>query len=149
MFEALKALLEAAKTAKPSAEHREQQRRRHHRGLARNLVLLAVVISFLGPATTYLRTWQLARDTRSQVQHLKADNARLRAEGHALITGPLSGQPDQSLRGINVFRTSVEETRALMESDPSVQAGRLRFDVFTWYVPVGTLGDHPAAQIDV
>ena len=27
MFEALKALLEAAKTAKPSAEHREQQRR--------------------------------------------------------------------------------------------------------------------------
>ena len=27
MFEALKALLEAAKTAKPSPEHREQQRR--------------------------------------------------------------------------------------------------------------------------
>ena len=83
-----------------------------------------------------------------QAEHV-ANNARLRAEGHAVITGPLSGQPDQSLRGVNVFRTSVEETRKLMDSDPSVRAGRLRCDVFTWYVPQGTLGDRPAAQIDV
>ena len=48
------------------------------------VVLLAVVISFLGPATKYIRTWQLARDTRSQVQHLKADNARLRQEAKLL-----------------------------------------------------------------
>jgi len=85
---------------------------------------------------------------RLQAAHM-ANNARLRAEGHALITGPLSGQPDQSLRGVNVFRTSVQETRELMDSDPSVRAGRLRFDVFTWYVPEGTLGDHPEAQIEV
>jgi hypothetical protein len=34
-----------------------------------------------------------------------------------------------------------------MESDASVRAGRLAVDVFTWYVPAGTLGDRPAAQI--
>ncbi|HET9780974.1 MAG TPA: YciI family protein [Candidatus Dormibacteraeota bacterium] len=85
---------------------------------------------------------------RLQAAHV-ASNARLRAAGHALTTGPLAEQPDPALRGINVFGTSIEETRKLMEPDPLVQAGRLRFDVFTWYVPAGTLGDHPAAQIDV
>jgi cell division protein FtsL len=48
------------------------------------VVLLVVVISFLGPATKYIRTWQLARDTRSQVQQLKTDNARLRQEAKVL-----------------------------------------------------------------
>jgi uncharacterized protein len=82
-----------------------------------------------------------------QEEHI-AFNARMREAGHALITGPLSGQPDESLRGINLFRTSVEETRRLMEQDPSVKAGRLQVDVFTWYMPPGLLGDRPAATID-
>ena len=59
-----------------------------------------------------------------QGEHV-AFNARMREAGHAVITGPLSGQPDQALRGINIFRTSVDETRRLMEQDPSVTAGRL------------------------
>ena len=81
-----------------------------------------------------------------QQEHL-AFNARMRAEGHALITGPVEGSMDESLRGVNLFRTSVEETRRLMESDASVRAGRLAVEVFTWYMPVGTLGDRPAAQV--
>ena len=82
-----------------------------------------------------------------QQEHI-AFNTRMREAGHALITGPLRGQPDPNLRGINVFRTSVEETAALMEGDPSVRAGRLEVDVFTWLMPAGLLGDRPAAQID-
>jgi hypothetical protein len=85
---------------------------------------------------------------RLQAEHV-AFNARMRVEGHAMLNGPLSGQPDETLRGINVFRTSIEETRKLMESDASIRAGRLRFDVFTWYLPEGLLGDRPAAQIEV
>lgn len=85
---------------------------------------------------------------RLQAEHLEF-NARMRAEGHALLTGPFNGQPDQSWRGLNVFRTSVEQTRRLMESDASVRAGRLAVDVFTWYVPEGLLGDRPLAQIEV
>lgn len=81
-----------------------------------------------------------------QREHV-AFNARMRQEGRALITGPVTDQPDPSLRGINVFRTSVEETRRLMAEDPLVRAGRLEVDVFTWLVPAGLLGDSPAAQI--
>lgn len=83
---------------------------------------------------------------RLQEEHL-AFNARMRAEGHAVITGPFAGQPDESLRGIDVFRTSVEETRRLMEQDAMVKARWLAVEVFTWLVPEGTLGDRPAAQI--
>lgn len=75
--------------------------------------------------------------------------ARMRDEGHALITGPLSGQPDQSLRGIAVYRTSVEETLRLAEQDPSVEAGRLAVEAFTWLMPSGLLGDAPASRIEV
>ena len=78
-----------------------------------------------------------------------AFNARMRAEGHAVLTGPLRGQPDESLRGINVFRTSIAETRELMEGDASVRAGRLAFDVCTWLLPEGTLGDRPSDRIAV
>jgi uncharacterized protein len=74
--------------------------------------------------------------------------ARMRAAGHALITGPVTGQPDESLRGIAIYRTSVEETRRLAQQDPSVQAGRLVLDIFTWLMPAGTLGDHPASVIE-
>jgi hypothetical protein len=83
-----------------------------------------------------------------QQEHI-AFNARMRELGHALITGPLSGQPDETLRGINVYRTSVEDTRLLSEEDPAVRAGRLVFDVFTWYMPTGTLGDQPVAVFDI
>ena len=83
-----------------------------------------------------------------QREHL-AFNARMREAGHAVINGPVDGQPDEALRGIGVYRTSVEETRRLLEGDPSVRAGRLRVEVFTWYMPAGTLGEHPAAQITV
>ncbi len=75
--------------------------------------------------------------------------ARMRQEGHALITGPLSGQPDASLRGIAIYRTSVEEARRLAEQDPSVKAGRLVLEVFTWLMPAGTLGDRPASAIEI
>jgi uncharacterized protein len=82
-----------------------------------------------------------------QREHV-AFNARMREAGHALVSGPFSGQPDQSWRGISVFRTSVEETRKLLAGDPLGQAGRLEYQVFTWLMPEGSLGDQPAATFD-
>ena len=76
-----------------------------------------------------------------------AFNVRMRQEGHALITGPFMDQPDQAWRGISVFRTSIEETRKLLDGDPALVARRMEADVFTWLMPAGTLGDKPAAQI--
>ncbi len=48
------------------------------------VVLLAVLVSFLGPATKYVRTWQLARETRAEVSELRDDNARLRQKAKLL-----------------------------------------------------------------
>ena len=77
-----------------------------------------------------------------------AFNARMREAGHALVNGPFDGQPDITWRGMSVFRTSIEATRRLMADDPAIRARRMTFDVFTWLMPSGALGDRPAATID-
>jgi hypothetical protein len=83
-----------------------------------------------------------------QAEHV-AFNGRMREAGHAVINGPFLDQPDPSWRGVSVYRTPVEETRRLLAGDPLGIAGRLTYDVFTWLMPAGTLGDRPAAQIEV
>ena len=82
-----------------------------------------------------------------QEGHL-AFHARMRTEGHVVFNGPLRDQPDIALRGIAIYRRSVEETRRLAQEDPSVQAGRLVPDVCTWLMPAGALGDRPAASVE-
>jgi uncharacterized protein YciI len=82
-----------------------------------------------------------------QQRHL-AFNAGLRAAGHIVTNGPLIGHPDSSLRGISVYRTSVDEARRLAQQDPSVRAGRLAIEACTWLMAVGLLGDRPASTID-
>jgi cell division protein FtsB len=48
------------------------------------VVLVMVLLSFLGPATKYFRTWQLARETRGEVRQLQDDNALLRRQAKLL-----------------------------------------------------------------
>ncbi len=48
------------------------------------VVLLAVLVSFLGRTTKYLSSWQLARETRSEVRNLRDDNVRLRRQAKIL-----------------------------------------------------------------
>jgi uncharacterized protein YciI len=85
---------------------------------------------------------------RLQQGHL-AFHSRMRAEGHVVMNGPFTGQPDISLRGMTIYRTSVEEARRLSAQDPSVQAGRLVVDVFTWMTQPGALGDRPVSTIEL
>src|SRR5207244_10140942 len=47
-------------------------------------VLLAVLLSYIGPGTRYLRSWQLARQTQAEVQYLRSDNQRLEATAKRL-----------------------------------------------------------------
>jgi uncharacterized protein YciI len=61
----------------------------------------------------------------------------LRAQGKMLANGPFREQPDESLRGLCVMATDVDEARELMSRDPSVAAGRLATDVFVWLIPLG------------
>ena len=74
---------------------------------------------------------------RLQEQHLAHLDA-MKEQGHPLA-GPFSDQPDETLRGFCLYRTSVEETRRLAEPDPSVQAGRMAVDVMGWWTKRGSL----------
>jgi cell division protein FtsB len=47
-------------------------------------VLAAVLLSYLGPATRYVRTWRLAHSTRAEVQQLRTDNAALKVRARQL-----------------------------------------------------------------
>ena len=68
--------------------------------------------------------------------HLKA----MKDSGQMLFAGPLDEQPDDSWRGLCVYHTgSLEATRRLAQSDPSVVAGRLEVDVMYFYCPKGQI----------
>ena len=48
------------------------------------LVLLAVLVSYVGPAANYLESWRLAKQTRTELNGLRADNAHLRERAKLL-----------------------------------------------------------------
>ena len=75
---------------------------------------------------------------RLQQQHLAHLDA-MAERGAMLFAGPFEHQPDEAWRGLCVYITPLEETRELAESDPSVRAGRLAVDVFTWWTGKGAL----------
>jgi uncharacterized protein YciI len=73
-----------------------------------------------------------------QEQHL-AHLGELHRRGVLLLAGPFDDQPDESLRGLCVLTTGVDETRELMARDPAVLAGRLVVDVMSWWTARGSL----------
>jgi uncharacterized protein YciI len=79
-----------------------------------------------------------------QTRHL-AYRAELRRQGILVVNGPLSEQSDTAMRGLSIFACSLDEAARLSDGDPSVQAGRLAYDLMEWWVAAGTL-EFPAAQ---
>ena len=74
-----------------------------------------------------------------QRRHL-AYRAELGRQGVLVVNGPLLRQSDETLRGLSIFATSLDDARRLSEADPSVQAGRLSFEVMEWWIRAGALG---------
>jgi uncharacterized protein YciI len=72
-----------------------------------------------------------------QARHL-AYRAELRRDGVLVANGPLAEQSDPILRGLSIYACDLDEARRLSDGDPSVQAGRLTYDVFEWWVAAGT-----------
>ncbi len=73
-----------------------------------------------------------------QARHL-AYRATLHDDGVLIANGPLGEQSDPTLRGLSVMACDLQEAQRLNDLDPSVQAGRLSYDVFEWWVAAGTL----------
>jgi uncharacterized protein YciI len=72
-----------------------------------------------------------------QKAHLANIN-RLAEMKKLVVAGPFGD--NGQLRGIFVFKVaSIDEARALTETDPAVRAGRLAIDVHPWLVPEGIL----------
>ena len=88
-----------------------------------------------GPRAFEYTEEELARLQEQHLAHLDA----MREQGHLLLAGPFSDQADETLRGFCLYRTGVEETRRLAESDPSVRAGRMAVDVMGWWTARGAL----------
>lgn len=83
--------------------------------------------------------------TRVQEGHM-ANIRRLAAEGKLTLAGPFEDAGD--LRGLFVLdAASIEEARALCATDPAIQAGRLRAEVYTWWSAegVGVTPPRPSA----
>lgn len=73
-----------------------------------------------------------------QARHL-AYRAELKRQGVLVANGPLGEQTDTSMRGLSIYACSLAEAARLSDGDPSVQAGRLAYDLFEWWVAAGTL----------
>jgi uncharacterized protein YciI len=73
-----------------------------------------------------------------QAGHLAHLDA-MRERGALLVAGPFSDQEDETLRGICLYGTDLDETRRLCELDPAVRCGRMRADVMTWWTQRGAV----------
>lgn len=75
------------------------------------------------------------QDSATAVQLQKAHMAnieRMAEEGKLVIAGPF--EDDFEIRGIYIFNVStIEEAKALTETDPAIKAGRLVMELHPWY----------------
>ena len=73
--------------------------------------------------------------TAANLQRAHLENiTRMANEGKLVLAGPF--MDDWEVRGIYVFDVkTVEEARALTETDPAIKAGRLAMDLHPWYGP--------------
>lgn len=82
-----------------------------------------------------------------QARHL-AYRSELRRQGVLVVNGPLGEQSNEAFRGLSIFACDLEEAARLSDGDPSVQAGRLAYDVMEWWVAADSLA-FPNAQMPV
>jgi uncharacterized protein len=72
-----------------------------------------------------------------QAGHMANIN-RLAELGKLVLAGPFAGGGER--RGVFIFKVNtIEEAAALCDTDPAVQAGRLRVELYKWTVAAGIL----------
>ena len=77
-------------------------------------------------------TPEVTDETKRLFEGHMANIQRMAEAGKLLVAGPFSD--DGQLRGMYVFKVgSMEEAEKLVQTDPSVQAGRLRFELHPWF----------------
>lgn len=71
--------------------------------------------------------------TAAELQKKHLENiVRMADEGTLVVAGPF--MDDTDVRGIYIFNVAtIEEAKALTETDPAIQAGRLEMELHPWY----------------
>jgi uncharacterized protein YciI len=71
------------------------------------------------------------------LQRAHLDNIkRMAADGKLVVAGPFLDNSE--IRGIYIFNVeTIEEAKALSETDPAIQAGSLILELKPWYGPAG------------
>lgn len=79
------------------------------------------------------RVGEYSAEQRQEIQGKHMANIGKMAEmGKLIVAGPFFGNDD--LRGIYIFDVqTLEEAKALTETDPAIQAGVLKMDLKEWY----------------
>jgi uncharacterized protein YciI len=79
------------------------------------------------------RVSEYTPEQRAEIQGAHMANIGKMAEiGKLLVAGPFFGNED--LRGLYIFDVqTIEEAKALTETDPAIQAGVLKMDLKEWY----------------
>jgi uncharacterized protein YciI len=101
-----------------------------------NMTVVYVGLLKRGPRAA---EWDEKPDDLARLQEAHLANIRRMAEaGSLLVAGPFTD--DGFWRGLYIFKTeSLAEAEALVAADPSVQAGRLAFEIHPWLVEKGSL----------
>lgn len=86
-----------------------------------------------GPAWTTAVTPQTTEVSRAH----RANIDRLTKEGRMVVAGPFDGQSgEKALAGIFILRVeTMNEAKAVAESDPAVRAGRFIYEIAPWWGP--------------
>jgi len=86
-----------------------------------------------GPAWTATATPESTKVSQAHMANIE----RLTKDGKMVVAGPFDGQSgDRALAGIFILRVaSMDEAKAVSESDPAVKAGRFVYEIAPWWGP--------------
>jgi uncharacterized protein YciI len=56
--------------------------------------------------------------------------------GKLIVAGPFTGN-NERVRGMLIFRTTLEDAKQMAAEDPAVRAGRLALELYPWFAAKG------------
>ena len=65
-----------------------------------------------------------------------ANIRRMGEMGKLIVAGPFTGNND-TIRGLYIFKTTLEEAKELAEADPAIKAGVMVLELYPWYAAKG------------
>jgi uncharacterized protein len=85
-----------------------------------------------GPNWTAETTPETAKIQEGHMANIR----RMGSTGKLIVAGPFTGNNDR-IRGMLIFRTTLEDAKQMVAEDPAVRAGRLVLELYPWFAAKG------------